>query len=106
MPKTRLLVAALLGSMVALPALSQTPAKPAAPAATPAAPAYAPAARLIDINTATKAELDSLPGIGAARSEAIIKGRPYKSKDELVRRSIVPQNVYDTIKDRIIAKQA
>jgi competence protein ComEA len=68
-----------------------------------AAPACAQA--LIDINSATKGELDALPGIGAARSDAIIKGRPYKGKDDLVNKSIIPQNVYDGIKDKIIAKQ-
>jgi DNA uptake protein ComE-like DNA-binding protein len=77
----------------------------AAPAVTTLAPpAYAEAA-LIDINSATKDQLDALPGIGAARSEAIIKGRPYKGKDELVQKKIIPQNVYDGIKDNIIAKQ-
>jgi competence protein ComEA len=69
----------------------------------PAAPAMAQA--LLDINSASKAELDALPGIGAARSDAIIKGRPYKGKDDLVNKKIIPQNVYDGIKDKIIAKQ-
>jgi len=85
------------------PAAASAQTAPAGKSSAPAA--YAPAARLIDINSATKAELESLPGIAAARSEAIVKGRPYKGKDELVRRSILPQNVYDTIRDRIIAKQ-
>jgi competence protein ComEA len=71
----------------------------------PAAPALAQAAALLDINSASKAELDALPGIGAVRSEAIIKGRPYKGKDDLVNKKIIPQNVYDGIKDKIIAKQ-
>ena len=70
----------------------------------PAAPAMAQAS-LIDINSATKDQLDVLPGIGAARADAIIKGRPYKGKDELVEKKIVPQNVYDEIKGQIIAKQ-
>ena len=70
----------------------------------PAAPALAQA--LLDINSASKAELDALPGIGAARSDAIIKGRPYKGKDDLVNKKVIPQNVYDGIKDKIIAKQA
>jgi competence protein ComEA len=69
----------------------------------PAAPAMAQA--LLDINSASKAELDALPGIGAARSDAIIKGRPYKGKDDLVNKKVIPQNVYDGIKDKIIAKQ-
>ena len=70
----------------------------------PSAPAMAEAA-LIDINSATKAQLDALPGIGAARADAIIKGRPYKGKDDLVNKKVIPHNVYDGIKDKIIAKQ-
>lgn len=60
---------------------------------------------LIDINSATKAELMKLPGIGDAYSDKIIKGRPYTKKDQLVSRNIVPQATYDKIKDKIIAKQ-
>ena len=60
---------------------------------------------LIDVNSATKDQLDALPGIGAARADAIIKGRPYKGKDDLVNNKIIPQNVYDGIKDKIIARQ-
>lgn len=60
---------------------------------------------LIDINSATEKELDALPGIGEARAKAIIKGRPYKGKDDLVKKKIIPQSEYDKIKDKIIAKQ-
>jgi DNA uptake protein ComE-like DNA-binding protein len=70
----------------------------------PSAPALAQAT-LIDINSASKDQLDALPGIGSARADAIIKGRPYKGKDDLVNKKIIPQNVYDGIKDKIIAKQ-
>ncbi|MDT2021021.1 helix-hairpin-helix domain-containing protein [Methylocella sp. CPCC 101449] len=88
-----------------------TTAKPATPAATPAtAPTTAakPAAAtdLLDINTASAADLEKLKGIGAARSAAIIKGRPYRGKNELLDKNIVPKNVYEDIKDHIIAKQA
>ncbi len=68
-------------------------------------PAAAQAATLIDINSAAKADLEGLKGVGPARADAIIKGRPYKGKDELLAKKIVPENVYKDIKDKIIAKQ-
>ena len=79
----------------------------AKPAAAPkaAAPAVAPAAAPMDINSATEKELATLKGIGDVRAKAIVKGRPYKGKDELVQKKIIPQSVYDDIKDQIIAKQ-
>ena len=83
-------------------------APPAATMPAPAAkPAAAPAAKveLLDINSATADQLDALPGIGKAYSAAIIKGRPYKGKDELVQKNILPQKTYDGVKDKIIAKQ-
>jgi DNA uptake protein ComE-like DNA-binding protein len=60
---------------------------------------------LIDINRAKAEELMTLKGIGEARAAAIIKGRPYARKDELVQKKIIPESVYNEIKDRIIAKQ-
>ncbi len=98
----------------------KAPPASAAPALNPpkpmtTAPATAPAAApttgstsqssIIDINTASKEQLDALPQIGSARAEAIIKGRPYKAKNELVDKKIIPQNAYDAIKDKVIARQ-
>ena len=62
--------------------------------------------RKLDINTASEAQLKELPRIGEAYSKKIVAGRPYKAKDELWEKKIIPKATYEKIRDRVIAKQS
>lgn len=124
MKLAKLAIVGSLAALLAAPVFAQTPqATPGKPAPSlstapgsqtmspPTKAMPAPAARssasstLVDINSASAAELDALPGIGKARADAIIKNRPYSGKDDLLSRHIVPPNVYNGIKDKIIARK-
>lgn len=76
-----------------------------APKAQPKAAQNTAAGTLVDINSATAGELKKLPGIGDAYAARIVKGRPYRAKNELTQKGILPAAVYEKIKDQIIARQ-
>lgn len=99
-------VTVLLVTGIAVAADTKAPAaKPVAEKKTEAPAAKPAAEELIDINTATDEQLKKLAGVGDEYSKKIIAGRPYAKKDQLKSRKIVPDALYEKIKDKIIAKQ-
>lgn len=74
-----------------------------APVASSAAPAARP--KLVDINSASRAELKTLPGIGDVQAERIIAGRPYLTKARLASDNILTETEFFALKGRIVAVQ-
>lgn len=104
----RLLLVAALAVGVPFTSLAddKVPAKAAAAAKEAKAAAPAKSGKLLDLNTASRAELEALPAIGKVKAGKIIAGRPWKGKDDLVAKGILSDADYAKVKDMIIAKQA
>jgi len=106
------LTAALLAAAAGL-AGARTPAAQAAGTSAAGSPAQAKpqtvaekiaaSKQLLDINTATAAELRALPGMGDAYVQRVIAGRPYSAKNQLATRGVLPADEYERIKELIIA---
>jgi DNA uptake protein ComE-like DNA-binding protein len=96
----RIVASFLIASALAFSQAGRPPAQSKSPRA-----AAAETADLIDINSATAAQLKTLPGIGDALADRIIKGRPYRAKTELMQKKIIPAATYEKISGRVIAKQ-
>lgn len=94
----RILLTAFLLVLALLSPL-QAADKPATPSASTVK------VELVDINSATEAQLKALPGIGDAYAAKIIAGRPYAKKDQLKTKNILPAATYDKIQEQIIARQ-
>ncbi len=90
---------------VATEAPSSTAPAPGHPPVVKKTPTAVPASKLVDINSANREQLKTLPGIGDAEAAKIIAGRPYLSKADLATNKILPTGVYLSIRKLIIAKQ-
>jgi DNA uptake protein ComE-like DNA-binding protein len=94
--------ALLLAAPQSLAQSTPTPT-PAAKPAQSISEKIAASKSLLDINTATAAQLKALPGMGDEYVRRIIAGRPYTAKNQLTTRGILPQPAYEQVRDRIIA---
>ena len=111
-----LLALTIAAPVLAQPASTQTnapptvtapavPASPNTPDAMPRSTAAVPNTDLIDVNTATAAQLKALPGVTDSDSTKIIQSRPYSDKSQLLSKKVISEATYDKIKDHIVARQ-
>ena len=113
MPRFRILATVFAGLLLTMTTTSACAApSPGSEKGSPAPPAVEKAnvetpevEALVDLNTATREELIALPGVGEAYADRIIAKRPYKRKDQLVSKGIIPESVYKKFAAKVIAKK-
>lgn len=111
--------AATLGTaLLVLPAVTLAATPAAAPASAAAASAAVghggplrpkkpppPVYKLVDINSASRKDLKTLPGIGDAEADRIVACRPFLTKADLVTKKVLPAGPFLALKDRVVAVQ-
>ncbi len=84
---------------------TKTPAAPTAEKAKPKAATSAPAklapGQKVNINTATKEQIEALPEIGPVKAQAIIDGRPYKKPEDIMKVKGIKEGIFNKVKDFI-----
>jgi competence protein ComEA len=91
------------GAQVFVPRLSQPAPTLINPPATRAGQAALPG-KLVNLNTASLDELDTLPGVGPATAQRIVEGRPYGAVEDLLRVKGIGQATFDKLKDSVTVK--
>jgi DNA uptake protein ComE-like DNA-binding protein len=100
-----IIFALILANTFAFATDVKLPSKPTVPSAKTATEAAKAKVGLLDINTASEAQLKAMPGVGDTYAKKIIAGRPYAKKDQLKTKKIIPDSLYEKIKDKIVASQ-
>jgi competence protein ComEA len=103
MPKRFVRTAVLILALIACATLAGAQeTKPKSPTEAPTGPTTG---ALVDLNSATPAQLEELPGITEEYAHKIMDGRPYTKKTDLVKKKVIPRQIYDEIANRVIAKR-
>ena len=96
--------AGILALTIAAPVLAQPAATTMPNPTSPPATTVPSKAEMVDLNSATAAELKALPGVSDSDVAKIIQGRPYTDRNQLVGKKVVSEATYEKIKDHVVAK--
>jgi competence protein ComEA len=96
----------LLAVVIGLPFIGQASTNAGFQLASTQSPSPLPPAARIDINRASLDDLAKIPGLAPTWAARIVRFRPYRAKEDLLERGVLPSDVYDRIKDYVIAHRA